>query len=201
MTKLNINFLQKLPSSEKRITLPTIITLLRIILVPIIILLMTNYYWKAAFCLIIISAISDILDGMLARMRNERTILGACLDPIADKLFILSCYFILSLKYLPSFVLPFWFTWLIFFKELLLVLGAIILYNKECIEVKPTWLGKLTMDIQTIFIVFIFLSHFFNFHSEIINTRFLYIIVILTLYSFSQYAKIGTKQLEKKFKE
>lgn len=85
-----LNFLRNLPPSEKRITVSTALTLARIALVPFIVTAMIGDRWGLACALFIIAAITDALDGALARWRNEQTFLGASLDPLADKFLIVA---------------------------------------------------------------------------------------------------------------
>ena len=80
------------------ITFATYITIARIILVvPIIYLLLNNYFLLAAF-VAAVAAFSDVLDGYIARKFNQESALGALLDPVADKLFILSTFTVLWYK-------------------------------------------------------------------------------------------------------
>ena len=149
-----------------------------------------------AFYLIVLASLSDLFDGYLARKRNEKTILGACLDPIADKFFILSCYFAFALGYSPNFVIPSWFAWLVFIKETILIIGAILIYKLHGhFEIRPLALGKLAMDAQVFFIIWIFVSHFFNYYSFEFFNLLLSLVVIFVLSSLFQYATIGIKQL------
>lgn len=193
--KLNLLFFKKLPEKEKRITISTKLTLLRIFLVPFIVALIVLKYWLIAFLLIIIAAISDLLDGILARKFNEQTVLGACLDPLADKFFILSCYLVLALGYSPNFSIPLWFFWLIFIKETIMVSGALAIFMiKGWLDVKPTFLGKLSMDIQSIFIIWLFSCYFFNWQPIKTYNFMLYIIITIVLSSLFQYVTIGFRQ-------
>lgn len=181
-----------MPASEKRITLATIFTLSRIASVPFIVAAMIYQYWGVAFSLIIISSITDLADGFLARNFNQRTFLGACLDPIADKILILSCYFTLAFWQSPLFTIPGWFVWLVLLKELLLLGFAFTIWKiKGFLKVKPTLLGKMTMTVQVVFIVWLFACYFF--HWLPIKTYYfmLGLVLVLVLSSLIQYATIG----------
>ena len=194
--KLSFSFFKNLPEKERKITLSTKITIARILLVPFIVISMLNHNWYLAFWLILIAAISDTLDGALARMRNEKTILGSCLDPLADKIFIIACYFVFGLGHCPIFVIPIWFTYLVLIKELLLIIGWVLLYMaKGWIEIKPTVLGKVTMEMHSFFILWLFVSYFFQWHSIIMFNFLIYTILILVLSSLLQYVKLGIKQI------
>ncbi len=99
-----------------------------------------------AFGLFLVAAISDGVDGYLARHRNQRTKLGAILDPLADKLLIFSALLSLSLigfLTLPKF--PLWFPLLVISRDALLGGGALTLQVlHHHVEVKPHWTGKLS---------------------------------------------------------
>ena len=128
MLKLNIRFFKRLPAHEKKITISTLFTLARIAITPLIVIAMVFQQWGAAFILFVCAALTDIIDGHLARLCDEKTFLGACLDPIADKILILSCFFMLAFVQSPLFTIPLWFVLLVLIKELVLIGGAIALY-------------------------------------------------------------------------
>ena len=81
-----------------------------------------------------VAAISDILDGWLARYLHEHTFLGACLDPIVDKLLVLSVFATLALFHTPLFALPRWFVMLVFIKESIIAdLCKVLTFVTNCI--------------------------------------------------------------------
>ena len=194
--KFSFAFLKKLPEKEKRITLSTMITLSRIILVVPIIYAMAYAQWSWAFWLFILASITDTLDGTLARLFNEKTFLGACLDPLADKLLVISCFFTLAFVQSPFLVIPGWFFALVLIKELVTVVGALALYwRKGYLEIKPTRIGKSTTFVQLIFIGWLFLCHFC--HWMPIKTYYAALIGIslLMVISLIQYIRIGLRYL------
>jgi len=198
--RINLRLLRLIPAEHKRITIPTLFTLLRIILVPIIVIAMVMQHWGIAFSLFVVGSVSDMLDGYLARMRNERTFLGACLDPIADKLLLLSCFATLAFVQSPLFTIPHWFVWFVLCKELLLVAGVlgILIYKGYVQVVQPTMLGKLTTVAQMGFIMWLFACYFFKWVP--IKTYYvsLGILFVLVGASFIQYALIGLRIISKK---
>src|SRR5262245_17807351 len=82
MKKFSFQLFKKLPAHEKKITFSTALTILRFILIPFIVGAMIMNAWHTAFILFVIAAITDVLDGWLARWMNQRTFLGAALDPL-----------------------------------------------------------------------------------------------------------------------
>ncbi len=192
MLKLNIQFFKRLPAHEKKITIPTLFTLARIVLTPIIVAAMVMQYWGVAFILFVLAALTDMIDGNLARYYGEHTFLGACLDPIADKFLLLSCFFTLAFVQTPLFTIPIWFVLLVLCKEVVLIGAAVLVYMlKGHIEVKPLLLGKLTAVVQMGFIIWLFACYFFRWLP--IRTYYLMLIVLLVMLfaSLIQYVITG----------
>jgi len=106
------------------LTLANQITILRIFFIPVIVICLLEGYQTAVIILLSLSILTDLLDGLAARLRGERTRLGAFLDPLADKL-LLSAVF-LTLTYLG--LLEIWIFVVIFSRDLLIVLGWGIIY-------------------------------------------------------------------------
>ncbi|HEX2978111.1 MAG TPA: CDP-alcohol phosphatidyltransferase family protein [Candidatus Babeliales bacterium] len=131
-------------------TLPTLITLFRIALIPFIVYALHDQSYLRAFIFFICAAISDVLDGMLARFLKQQTIIGALLDPLADKLLIgaLVVFFTFYTQQLPV-----WFFMLYVIKECTLICGAAYLFFTNGATIKADVWGKLAMGIQTILMV------------------------------------------------
>jgi CDP-diacylglycerol--glycerol-3-phosphate 3-phosphatidyltransferase/cardiolipin synthase len=139
-------------------TWATRITILRIVLVPVFVTLVLTYdesgrtgraeeKWRyAALAVFFIAAFSDLIDGYLARHWNQRSALGALLDPIADKLLLLAALVTLGLiplDRLRSF--PLWFTVAIISRDALLLGGYFVVRHfLEHVEIRPHWTGKLS---------------------------------------------------------
>lgn len=158
-----LNFIKNIPHNERRITLATVVTLLRLLFVPFIIVSMVNQKWDMAFWLFIIASVTDFIDGGLARLMNDQTMLGAALDPIVDKFLVLSIYFTLSFIDTPLFSIPKWFFVFILLKEFGLIFGGLVLFYKNGpFNVKPTYLGKFNMLLQVVFVVWLFSCYFFD---------------------------------------
>ncbi|WP_229677832.1 CDP-alcohol phosphatidyltransferase family protein [Caldovatus sediminis] len=104
-------------------TLPNAITLARICAVPAAVWLMLQERLDLAFWLFVGAGVSDAVDGWLARVRNARSALGAVLDPVADKVLLVSVYVTLAAVH----VLPSWLAILVVFRDLLIVGGVLVL--------------------------------------------------------------------------
>ncbi len=192
--RLNFRFFKRLPPHEKRITISTLFTILRIVLTPFIVAAMVWQAWGVAFVLFLIASLSDIVDGYLARTLKEKTFLGACLDPIADKFLILSCFFSLAFIQSPLFSIPLWFVLLVLIKELILVGGALLIFSiKGHIEIRPRLLGKLTTFVQMVFIVWLFACYFFKWVPIKTYYTMLGILLAMVFASLIEYTRIGLR--------
>ncbi len=193
--KINLRFLKNLPAHEKKLTLSSLFTLARIALVPFIVGAMIAQQWGVAFFLFVVASATDFFDGYIARLRNEQTFLGACLDPLADKLLVLSCFFTLAFVSTPFFKLPSWFVWAVLFKELILIVGAGAMYAiKGHLEVRPTWLSKITTVVQLSFIAWLFACYFFGWFPVKTYYTMLGVVLVMVFAALVQYAVIGMKQ-------
>lgn len=191
-------FLRSLPPHEKRMTLSTWLTLARIALVPIIVVAMIIGQWGCAFWLFVTAAVTDVLDGNVARWRNEQTFLGACLDPIADKCLLISCFFTLAFVRTPLFSIPRWFVIIMLIKELIIVGGAYTIYLlRGSVAIEPTRLGKMTTVFQVLFIVWLFACYFFQWVPVKTYYVMLTSVLIIVGASFTQYVVIGLQQVVK----
>jgi cardiolipin synthase (CMP-forming) len=179
--------------NEWRITIPTLFTIGRIVLTPIIVYAMVHQQWPKAFYLFLVAALTDVIDGALARFCNARTFLGGCLDAIADKFLLVSCFATLAFIKTPLFIIPQWFVLLILCKELILILGSFIVYCiNGSVEIKPTVLGKGTTFVQICFIIWFFSCYFFEWLPLKTYSVFLVVLISLIIASLVQYIFIGS---------
>ncbi len=119
--------------------IPNMLTILRFILIPFIVVFIAFNNYIAAFVVLTISGITDILDGFIARKFNFITNFGKLIDPLADKTTQISVLVTLAFKD----IIPFWILIIVFLKEFLMIAGASFLYGKELV-VSSKWYGKLT---------------------------------------------------------
>ena len=140
-------------------SLPNLITILRLLLAPILVISLLNGHFLLAIIIVSIAGLSDILDGLLARRLNQCTNLGSCLDPIADKILISSSFVLLAwLRFIPN-----WLAVVVISRDVLILLGSLLLFLFNIhFEVRPSLLGKMTTAFQmiTIFVTLLAqLSH------------------------------------------
>jgi len=154
------------------ITVPNIITLLRIFLVPLFVMTIVYKYFDYSLFIFLGASATDALDGFIARLKNQRSSLGAFLDPLADKLLLVTAF--LSLTFLE--LVPKWLTIIIISRDFIVVLGWISLYIQTgSTRVAPSIAGKLSNTLQVICIGAILVSLNFNILKDILS-----IIYILT---------------------
>lgn len=198
LKKVNIRVFRDIPAGELRITIPTLLTMLRIVLVPCIVAAMMMHAWGVAFLFFLAASFTDFLDGNLARTWNEKTFLGACLDPIADKLLLISFFFTLFFIETPLFSIPWWFVLLVVIKESIVIFGALfILLSGRQLDVRPTWLGKSTTVVQMAFIIWLFACYYFQWMPVKTYYTMLAGMLLMVGLSFIQYIRIGLKQAAK----
>jgi cardiolipin synthase (CMP-forming) len=197
LSKFTLRIFRHLPESEKRITIPTLFTILRIMLVPLIIGTMSVGWWGCAFFFFVFACLTDVIDGLLARLLNEKTLLGACLDPVADKLLLISCFFALAFVTTPLFLIPQWFVLFVVSKEIMQITGAFVIYRlRGHLDVQPTLLGKTTTCLQMIFIMWLFACYFFCWVPIKTYYTMLGIMIFFIGASFGQYVRIGLRMIK-----
>lgn len=130
--------------------LPNTITIARIALAPVLILLLKNEKYVAALMIFIIAGLSDALDGYIAKQYNLVSRLGAILDPLADKILLVSAYIMLSILG----PVPFWLVLSVVFRDLLIVSGYLIYTSLiGAVQMRPSYLSKLNTFMQILLIV------------------------------------------------
>lgn len=129
--------------------IPNLITIARILLVPLIILLVISEDFGWAFFVFAAAGASDAADGALARATNTQSEVGAYLDPLADKLLLVSTYAALGItKQIPS-----WLVITVISRDVLIIGGLMLAWFMDRpVQVKPLWVSKLNTVVQIYFI-------------------------------------------------
>jgi cardiolipin synthase (CMP-forming) len=139
------------PLHHRLLNLPNFLTLCRIVLIPFFIAALTRDHFREALLIFAVAAMTDSLDGTLARWTNKRTELGAFLDPFADKLLLISALVILTVQD----VIPGWVLGVIAVRDVVVVFGYLMLvfFIGERVPVRPTYTGKTGTVLQIACIV------------------------------------------------
>ena len=132
------------------INLPNAITLVRFALVPAIALQLQQRRYDVVLVLFLVSALSDLADGMLARALNQRTRFGAVADPLADKLTMLAVTLLLAWQQ----ALPWWFALAIVARDVVIVGGALA-YHRWIgpVPMAPSRISKLNTALEFLFLL------------------------------------------------
>ncbi len=123
------------------------LTIIRIVLIPVVVTLLVYGRPGWALALFVVAAVTDLLDGYVARRRGMESRLGAFLDPLADKLLLTASF--VTLTYLK--VLPFWIAALVISRDVMLVMGAVVVHMVGVrIYPRPTRAGKAAAFFQVV---------------------------------------------------
>jgi cardiolipin synthase len=127
--------------------IPNLLTLLRIILVPLIVIFLIQGSFLKALIVFIVAGISDALDGFLARVLHQQTVLGAYLDPIADKALLASSFITLSVLH----IIPGWLTVIVISRDFIILLGISVLSIMSIsVQIRPLFVSRVTTTLQLI---------------------------------------------------
>jgi cardiolipin synthase len=167
-----------------RLSIPNLITLARILLVPVLVWAIATNRMNVAFLLFVVAAVSDAVDGFLAKRFGMKTELGAYLDPLADKVMIVSIYVTLGI----TTVIPLWIVILVVSRDIMIV-GAIILswLVDRPVAIRPHVVSKLNTAAQIVFACLVLASRGFNFDAEPVLTLVMILVAVLTLGSVGLY--------------
>ena len=151
--------------SSRIVTLPNLLTVFRMVLTPVFVSFI--FYQKFGWALgaFLLAGVTDGLDGLLARRFNQKSQLGTILDPIADKLLLVTSFIVLSLKGLSPqplprhFPVPFWVTAAVISRDVFIIVGAAAINIVTGFRsFRPSWLGKINTTVQILAIAAILIA-------------------------------------------
>jgi cardiolipin synthase (CMP-forming) len=138
-----MNYSKNKQSEEVFMNIPNIITMVRFLLIPVFVYFFfseNQYSIEIAVAVFILSGITDTLDGYIARRYNQITKLGIVLDPLADKIMLITVLASVTI----SNNIPTWIIAVVALKEILMIAGAISLYNERDIVIPANIFGKIS---------------------------------------------------------
>jgi cardiolipin synthase len=153
--------------ASRIVTLPNILTIIRMVLIPVFVSALYYQRFLWALAIFVIAGVTDGFDGLLARSLNQKSHLGTILDPIADKLLLVTAFIVLSM---PSIVapaaipqphprhlpVPFWVTAAVISRDVFIVVGAAAINIVTGFRgFRPSWLGKTSTVVQLCAVVYI----------------------------------------------
>lgn len=159
---------------------------MRAILVPVVFWLLLSGYIQAAFMVFVVAGVSDAVDGLLARRYNWQTELGAYLDPLADKLLIVSIFVALGVRG----DLPSWLVVAVVSRDVLILLGIVVswLMDKP-IKIAPLSVSKATTVAQLALAALVLADEGFLLGLGIYRQALIWITAVLTLASLAVYLR------------
>ncbi len=129
-------------------TIPNLITIARLFLVPLVIVMIVNARWEAAFIVFVVAGVSDAVDGFLARRCGMVSELGAWLDPLADKALIVSIYITLAIVG----AIPIWLVVLVAARDIMIVAAVLLSWLlARPLTIAPFAVSKLNTAAQIAF--------------------------------------------------
>jgi cardiolipin synthase len=174
-------------------TVPNQITFLRLGFLPLFLILMSYERYRWALLVLVVSGLSDGIDGLLARSLNQRSSLGAYLDPIADKLLLSSSFLILAFKK----QLAWWLTILVLSRDvLILIVAVVILLISGYRPFPPSIYGKLTTATEIILVFLVVLGAAYpHYHVGVLNRLLVYTVTVLSIVSGFHYSFTTARHL------
>lgn len=171
---------------------PNVITISRFALIPLYIIVFANGYIGYAFWIVVLAGTTDVLDGYLARKNKQVTQLGVMLDPLADKMMMMTVF----LSFLLIGMVPWIAAIAMFVRELGMIISSSIFYLRGKQTVPANLLGKLTTVLYFVVVLFFVLeakNEGLNLYSE----PFLWAVILLSYYTsivyFSQFRVLNPK--------
>jgi cardiolipin synthase len=172
-------------------TIPNLITALRIILAPVFVIYLINDRLGAALLVFLFCMVSDGIDGMVARLFNQKSRLGAYLDPLADKTLLVTAFILLGVRgYLPS-----WLTVAVIARDIMILLGVLVFHlNRLEITIRPSAVSKINTCFQFITLSMVLLKGCVPIPSVVYDALY-YVTAALTIVSGLHYMQYGLKAM------
>jgi cardiolipin synthase len=177
--------------SKSNLNIPNILSVIRILLIPLALWGMVKEEYLFSFTLLIIAGITDALDGFLARKLNQLTPIGRALDPLADKILFVSVFFTMGFG-LELF--PAWFFWTILGRDFLILVGFLVLVlNNKNRTISPTFSGKFHTVLLFVFLCVVLLS--LSYGASIPLELMMYGMTLSTTVSFLDYLRLWVRRM------
>ena len=176
----------KVEEKLRPLTLPNFITLFRMAITPFLVLAVNDHDFQLALWILIVGGITDAVDGWLARTLNARSVIGAFLDPIADKLMLTVAYVSLTIPQGQQVLIPLWLAIMALFRDFLIVLVAVILYAVEGVKsFPPSILGKATTFMHVVTVCVVLLANLVTVQGLVLTVCFYVSFALVILSGFN----------------
>jgi len=155
-------------------TLPNFITLVRLAALPFFLVCISDGRFGIALAIFVAAGISDGVDGFLARRFDMKSALGAYLDPIADKVLLMSSYLFLAIPSYPARVkVPVWLAMMVLSRDFLVMLvGLLLILTSGKKRFPPSWAGKVTTVVQIVTVLFVLCANLWSWPRELLLVAF-----------------------------
>jgi cardiolipin synthase len=194
------------PSARERfdearlINIANALTAARVLLIPYFAFLLISGRGKAALLVFAVCGITDVLDGVLARWLRQRTLAGALLDPIADKLLMATAFIVLSYVH----IVPLRLTIMVISRDIIILVGSFLyLLLFDASDIRPTGLSKANTAVQVLTVIYFLAVAAFNAEAKALGAGWrtvpdravTIICATTTIVSGLQYMYIGIRKL------
>lgn len=177
-------------------TIPNGITLVRLALTPFFFLAVISSNYRLGLGLLILAGATDILDGLVARALGMYSPFGAYLDPIADKVLLVTAYVALTWPNPGATTIPVWLTVMALSRDVLIVLVALLLYMGAGVrEFLPSVWGKVTTFVHIVTVSLVVLANLAAVPGSLLSVCF-YSALALTIISGLDYVRRAAKTVE-----
>lgn len=174
------------------VSLPNLITLSRILLVPVIVWLLVTGRMQAAFVLFVLAGVSDAIDGFIAKHFDARTELGAYLDPLADKLLLVTVFIALGVRG----ELPVWLPIAIVSRDLLIVSAVVLSWLlSNPVRIEPLLVSKLTTTAQIVLAAVVLADAGWHLDLGIVRSLLVWLTAALTIASLAAYMQAWIRHM------
>lgn len=174
-------------------SLPNVISLGRVLAVPVMIFLVLRANYEAAFWLFLVAGASDAVDGYLAKRMNQTSALGATLDPLADKALLASVYVTLGVQDKVELLIVI----LVVFRDVLIIAGVLLLFVfRGDRRMRPHILSKINTGAQLLFAAAVLAELAFHFSLRPATPALAYCVVVTTILSGGWYLVVWNRQMK-----
>ena len=188
--------------SSRIVTVPNLLTVFRMVLIPVFVSLLFYQRFVLALGIFVLAGVTDSLDGLLARRFNQKSQLGTILDPIADKLMLVTAFVVLSMRAvfpqpLPSHLpVPFWVTVAVISRDVFILVGAAAINIVTGFRgFRPSMLGKINTTVQILAIILIMFAASFPYGTGYYLPTTYAIVFTLSILSGAHYVFFVSKLL------
>jgi cardiolipin synthase len=184
------------------VTIPNLLSLLRMGLTPLFLIAVVQGRPGVALAIFAIAGITDALDGFIARTYGQQSRLGAYLDPIADKLLLMSAYVVLAIPGLQHGAsIPVGVTLLVIARDIIIVIFALIVYLALGItRFPPSWLSKVNTTVQVTVAILVLASGVWAFLVPVAEWA-MYAVIVTTGASAIGYVFVANKMVGEERRE